>query len=143
MKLGDTVVLHYRLSTQDGTEIESTFGGEPARITIGSGELPATLERQLSITPLNQTYVYLLEAGQAFGYHDDALVQEVATAEFPQNVPPAVHSLIEFSMPNGVTLAGKVLEHRGDQIRVDFNHPLSDCPVTFEVEILELIPAGT
>ena len=141
MKVGNTVVLHYRLTTQDGTEVESTFDGEPARITIGSGEMPATLERHLAITPLNKRYVYMLQPREAFGCHEEALVQSVPATEFPLDIPPAVGSLIEFSLPNGVTLSGKVLEKNGDSIRVDFNHPLADCPVSFEIEILESIPA--
>lgn len=142
MKIGDIVILNYRLTTQDGTEVESTFGDEPARITIGSGELPATLERNLAITPLNTTYVYMLEPQQAFGWHDEELVQNVPASEFPQHVPPKIGSLVEFSLPNGKTLSGKVLEQNCEQIKVDFNHPLADCPVSFEVEILELIPAA-
>lgn len=139
MKIGDTVVLHYRLTTQDGTEIESTFGGEPARITVGSGEIPATLERYLAMTPLNQTYVYMLEPEQAFGRHDEALVQSVPLADFPEDVAPKPNSLVEFTLPNGTTLTGTVLEREGDAVKVDFNHPLADCPITFEIEILELI----
>ena len=141
MKIGDCVVLHYRLITQDGTEVESTFGDEPARITIGSGELPSTLERNLAMTPLNMTYVYMLEPDQAFGRYDDALVQTMPATEFPADIIPNVGSLIEFSMPNGTSLNGKVLAHDGERVTVDFNHPLADCPVSFEVEILELIPA--
>lgn len=142
MKVGDCVVLHYRLTTQDGTEVESTFDGEPARITIGSGELPPTLERNLAMTPLNMTYVYMLEPEQAFGRHDEALIQTLPASEFPSHISPTIGSLIEFSMPNGKTLSGKVLADDGGQVIIDFNHPLADCPVSFEVEILELIPSG-
>lgn len=141
MKVGDTVVLHYRLTAQDGSELESTFDGEPARITIGSGELPATLERNLAITPFNKRYVYMLQPDEAFGHHDEALIQNIPAAEFPHDISPAIDSLIEFSLPNGTTLSGKVLEKSADSIRIDFNHPLADCPVSFEIEILESIPA--
>lgn len=139
MHLGDTVVLHYRLSSRDGTEIESTFDSEPARITLGAGELPATLERQIAQTPLNTRFVYLLEPEQAFGRHDEALVQSVPLADFPDSLPPQPDSLVEFTLPNGTTLTGIVLEQQGDSVKVDFNHPLVDCPIDFEIEVLEVI----
>lgn len=141
MRLGDTVVLHYRLASRDGVELESTFDGEPARITIGAGELPSTLERQLAQTPLKTRFVYLLEAEQAFGRHDDMLVQSVPLADFPEGVSPKPNSLVEFTLPNGTSLSGIVLEQLGDSVKVDFNHPLVDCPINFEVEILEVIAA--
>jgi FKBP-type peptidyl-prolyl cis-trans isomerase FkpA len=34
---GDTVVVHYRGSFEDGEEFESSYGGEPFPVTIGSG----------------------------------------------------------------------------------------------------------
>lgn len=139
MRLGDTVVLHYRLSSRDGTEIESTFDGEPARITLGAGELPATLERQIAQTPLNTRFVYLLEPEQAFGRHDDALVHTVPLEDFPEASPPQPNSLVEFTLPNGTTLTGIVLGRQGDSVKVDFNHPLVDCPIDFEIEVLEVI----
>lgn len=142
MKVGNTVVLHYRLTAQDGTELESTFDGEPARITIGSGEMPATLERQIVQTPIKTRFVYLLEPEQAFGRHDEALVQTVPVADFPEETPPPPNSLVEFTLPNGASLTGIVLEHQGDSVKVDFNHPLVDCPVNFEVEILKVITPG-
>lgn len=142
MRPGDTVVLHYRLTSRDGTEIESTFGGDPAQIVLGAGELPATLERKIAQTPLATRFVYLLEPEQAFGRHDEALVQTVPLADFPDGVSPQPKSLVEFSLPNGTSLTGTVVEQIGDSVKVDFNHPLTDCPVDFEIEILEVHPAA-
>ena len=142
MRLGDTVVLHYRLSSRAGAEIESTFDGEPARIVLGAGDLPAAIERQIAQTPIATRFVYLLEPEQAFGRHDADLVQTVPLADFPDGVSPQPNSLVEFTLPNGIALTGTVLEQIGDSVKVDFNHPLADCPVDFEIEILEVHPAA-
>jgi hypothetical protein len=37
-----------------------------------------------------------------------------------------VDQLVEFAMPNGETLAGRILEIGDDAVKVDFNHPLAD-----------------
>jgi FKBP-type peptidyl-prolyl cis-trans isomerase 2 len=50
------------------------------------------------------------------------------------------HTLIEFALPNGSLLQGTVLEKTQDEAVVDFNHPLCDCPVVFEVEVLGIRP---
>jgi FKBP-type peptidyl-prolyl cis-trans isomerase 2 len=137
---GDTVTLHYRLASLDGHEFEGTFGGEPATLILGQGELAASLERWLIGVPVGETHVFQLEAGQAFGHCDPALVQRLPLANFPPGMRVEPHTLIEFALPNGSLLQGTVLEKTQDEAVVDFNHPLCDCPVVFEVEVLGIRP---
>ncbi len=135
---GDTLLLHYSVSSPTGAIAESTFGGEPVTVTLGQGALAETLERCLiGLTP-GERHVFLLEPGQAFGYSDPALVQRMARSAFPADVPLKPNALIEFNLPNGTTLPGLIKEVGQDEVVVDFNHPLSDCPVNFEVEVLEI-----
>ena len=47
---------------------------------------------------------------------------------------------MEFQMANGNAMAGRIQEVRATEVVVDFNHPLSDCPLVLEVEILEIMP---
>ena len=136
--LGDTVTLHYRLSSQDGQELESTFGGEPAVLVLGQGELAESLERWLIGLPVNEIHVFQLEPDQAFGPCDPALVQRVPLSEFPRDMRVEPHTLIEFSLPNGTLLPGTVLEKTQDDAVVDFNYPMCDCSVLFEVEVLSI-----
>lgn len=135
---GDTITLHYRLSSQNGHEIESTFGGEPAVIVMGQGELAENLERWLIGLPVNEVHVFQLEADQAFGRCDPALVQHIPLAEFPSDMPVEPGALIEFALPNGSLLPGTIVEKMQDEAVVDFNHPLCDCHVLFEVEVLAI-----
>lgn len=148
IETGDAVTVHYRLSSQSGHEFESTFGGEPATFVLGQGELAESLERWLIGLSVGETHVFLLEAGQAFGYCDPALVQRIPLTDFPAGMQVEAQALMEFSLPNGTTLPGTVLEKTESEAVVDFNHPLCDCPVQFEVEVLairrpELRPPGS
>jgi FKBP-type peptidyl-prolyl cis-trans isomerase 2 len=54
----------------------------------------------------------------------------------------AVDQLVEFSMPNGQTVAGRILEIGDEAVKVDFNHPLADLSIEFEVEVEEILPPG-
>lgn len=136
--MGDTVTLHYRLSSRDGQEIESSFGGEPAVFVLGQGHMAEALERWLIGLPTRDRHVFQLEPEQAFGHCDPAQVQRVALDRFPADMVVEPGALIEFSLPNGSRLAGTVLEKTQDEAVVDFNHPLCDCPVLFEVEVLAI-----
>jgi len=140
---GDTIVLHYKLSSSSGADIESTFEDAPIEITLGQGELAANLENCLLGLPLHERHVFMLEAAQAFGCWSESLVQRLPLTEFPPDMVLAPQTMIEFQLPNGTTLPGVIREIDQSEAVVDFNHPLSDCPVNFEVEVLEIKQPGS
>ena len=139
---GDTIVLHYKLSSSDGTEIESTFDDAPIELTLGQGDLAWNLENCLLGLPLNERHVFMLEPAQAFGCWNESLVQRLALSEFPPDMALAPQTMVEFQLPNGTTLPGVIREIDQSVAVVDFNHPLSDCPVNFEVEVLAITRKG-
>lgn len=136
---GDRLVLHYKLSALDGTEIDNTFGGEPLTLKLGHNEFAANLEQWLIGLHVGEHHEFRLQPWAAFGASDPALVQEIALEEFPPGMAVEENSLIEFSMPNGTTLAGLIKARTASHALVDFNHPLSDCPVLFEVEVVGIL----
>lgn len=141
--MGDTIVLDYKISSQTGEDFESTFEDEPIELTLGQAELAATLEQCLLGLVPGERYVFMLEPEQAFGRSDENLLQHVPLEAFPPEVEVREHAMIEFTLPNGNTLPGIVREIGQTDAVVDFNHPLSDCPVLFEVEVREIRrPAG-
>ena len=44
---GSFLTLHYRMAGPDGKDIISTFGGKPATLSLGAGELSPAIEQQL------------------------------------------------------------------------------------------------
>lgn len=136
---GDLIVLDFRLATADGKEIDTTFGGEPITLRLGDGVLEPNLEQCLvGISPRHR-YVFSLEADEAFGVSDPERILDIPLESFPAAVPAEPGSLIAFDLPEGGSAGGVVVERTPTHARVDFNHPLSDCPVVFEVEIREIV----
>lgn len=137
-RTGDTLVLHYRLGTPDGEILATTFGEEPFTCTLGTGELEPGLEELLVGLNAGERATFDLAPGALFGTSDPARIQRVPLGVFPEELKPEADQLIEFTLPNGEVLAGLVLEVGEEDATVDFNHPLSDCPVRFEVDVLEV-----
>ena len=135
---GDTLRLHYTLSSQNGTVFENTFDDEPIEIALGKNDLAQNLEHFLIGLPLHERHVFMLEPAQAFGCRDERLIQRIPLTEFPAAIKPEPRAMIEFQMPNGTTMPGVIQEIGTSEAVVDFNHPLADCSVIFEVEILEI-----
>ena len=137
VKPGDTLTLHFALSALNGSELDNTFGGEPVTLRLGGFDLDDNLEKCLIGLEPGKRYEFTLEPEQAFGHSDPALIRQIPRPAFGDQTP-APDDLMEFAQPNGETLAGIIREVVADQVTVDFNHPLSDCVVRFEVEILAI-----
>ena len=136
---GDTVSLRYALRLRNGTEILSNFDDpQPDTLTLGDGTLAPNLEEWLIGVAIGERHVFLLDPEQAFGVSQPELIHILRLAEVMTDKPLQVASMVEFAMPDGQTLAGQILEIREDEVRVDFNHPLADLPLEFEVEIIQL-----
>ena len=135
---GDTVLLRYRLSTPAGEPIADSFGDAPEAFVISAGELAENLERCVVGLAEGAHETFHLGAGEAFGEPDPALVRELAREDFPQGFEPAAGSLVEFELPDGRVATGLIRSWNDATVTVDFNHPLSGCPVVFEVEVVEI-----
>lgn len=133
---GDTISLRYAIRFRDGTEIISNFEEpEPDVVTVGDGTLAQTLEQWLIGLKPGDRNVFLLDPWQAFGASSEEMIKTLGASEFPADMPLEPGLMVEFEMPNGQTMAGTILEIGPDAIKVDFNHPLADCPIEFEVEV--------
>ena len=133
------IALHYRVANSDDVELVSTFGGGPATMLLGTGELAPPLEQCLiGITP-GERHVFLLEPDQAFGAHNPGLVQRVGVGDLPANASPELHGMIEFASPAGDKFTGVVRELDSETVLVDFNHPLAGKSIRFEVEVLGIM----
>jgi FKBP-type peptidyl-prolyl cis-trans isomerase SlpA len=133
------LTLHYRLALADDTELVSTFGGKPATLQLGSGELAPVLERCLIDLPVGERTVFLLEAEQAFGPHNPQLMQRFTRNELPDPGELREMALIEFKAPNGAAYTGLVRELTEEWALIDFNHPLAGRAIRFEAEVIGIL----
>ncbi len=133
------VTLHYRIAPLDGAEVISTFGGNPATLALGQGELAEGLERCIVDAEPGKRYVFQLEPQQAFGERRDELVQALSRKGFPPEMKLEQGTVVEFSSPEGTLHAGIVRASNDHEVRVDFNHPLAGRAVRFEIEVLAFL----
>ena len=80
------LTLHYRINALDGEEFLSTFDMSPATLQMGSGQLAENLESVLIGLPAHERFVFELEPANAFGQHNDRLVERIARAGLPADM---------------------------------------------------------
>jgi FKBP-type peptidyl-prolyl cis-trans isomerase SlpA len=144
---GSFLTLHYRLAGPAG-DVINTFGGKPATLTLGSGELSPAVEACLMGLAEGARASFELRAGAAFGERNPAMLQWLARkvlAEMGEaGAQYQVGDVVQFPTPDGQgQFAGAVCQlrsdERGDAVLFDFNHPLAGQPVTFEVQLIGVL----
>ena len=137
---GDSLSLRYAIRLRNGADIVSNFDEvEPDTLTLGDGTLAHALEQWLIGLKPGERHVFLLDPWQAFGMRSEEMIQTLAPADIPPEIKLEPDTLVEFSLPNGQSLPGRILEIDSRGVKVDFNHPLADCPIEFEVEVVDIL----
>ncbi|MBI5937577.1 MAG: FKBP-type peptidyl-prolyl cis-trans isomerase [Betaproteobacteria bacterium] len=137
LRLNDRVTLHYRIRCLE-QEVANTFEAGPETFTLGQGDIDPRLELCLTGLKAGEHRLFQLEPWQAFGERHEELVQTLPRSDFPADMELAVDHMVEFEVPSGEIMQGRILELDADRVRLDFNHPLAGLPVEFEVEILDI-----
>ncbi len=137
---GDRIELRYALRPRGGSDLVSNFDDDaPETVTLGDGTLAPALEQWLIDLPPGERHVFLLDPWQAFGESQPELIQTLPRGDLPGDIAFETDQLVEFAMPSGQTVAGRILEIGDDAVKVDFNHPLADLAIEFEVEIVRIL----
>ncbi len=148
VQAGSFLTLHYRLSGPAG-DVINTFGGKPATLSLGTGELSPAVEQCLIGMPEGDHQTFVLPAGAAFGERNPEMQQWLARKVLTQMGDPnetyRAGDVVQFPTPDGQgQFAGVVLQVRNGEgqdgaVQFDFNHPLAGQPVTFEVHVIGVL----
>ena len=140
---GSFLTLHYRLSGPQG-DVINTFNDKPATLSLGSGELSPALEQRLLGLSEGTRTTFEVPAGEAFGERNPDMQQWVSKTMLQEFGDPDEQytpgDVVQFPAPNGQgSFAGAVRQVSDDAVLFDFNHPLANQPVTFEVQIIGIL----
>lgn len=130
--------LHFAIALCDGAPITSTFDDEPITLTLGTGNMNENLEQTLHGLKAGDKQSLILEADHAFGQRDEEKAYSMPRSNFPSEMELEPELVISFSTPAGDELAGMVQALDGDQVKIDFNHPLAGHDIVFTVEIISV-----
>jgi FKBP-type peptidyl-prolyl cis-trans isomerase SlpA len=141
---GSFLTLHYRLCGPDGADIVSTFGSQPATLSLGTGELAPAMESRLIGLTEGAHARFEVPAGEAFGERNPDLLQRVKLSLLRELGDPDAQyregDVVQFPTPQGDgSYAGVVREVGDGWLLFDFNHPLAGAPVTFEVQVIGVL----
>ncbi|GAL37762.1 peptidylprolyl isomerase [Vibrio variabilis] len=139
MKIAKNAVvsLAYQVKTEDGVVVDQSTVDAPLDYLHGHNNLITGLEKELEGKEAGDKFTATVSPEDAYGEHNDALVQRV-----PANVFQGVDT-IEVGMrfladTDQGPIPVEVTEVDGDEVVVDGNHMLAGQTLTFDVEVVAL-----
>lgn len=138
---GDTVRVHYRGTLADGSVFDSSEGREPLEFTVGAGQvIPGFENAVLGLEPGGSVTV-TIEADDAYGPRIPELAHTVSVGDF--SVEPYVGGMVSLTSPDGDEMPGTIVAIDGELVRIDFNHPLAGQALTFDIDLVDVVPPAS
>lgn len=135
---GRVVSMQYTLTLDDGQIVDKTEGEESLDYLHGAGNIVPGLEQALEGQSVGNALKVRVEPDQAYGAHSNEAVQDVDRSAFPEDAQLEVGVTFQAMDQDGNPILGTITAMAGDQVTVDFNHPLAGKPLNFEVKIVAI-----
>ncbi len=137
-KQGDKVQVHYTGTLTDGTQFDTSGGGEPLEFTLGEGQLIPGFEQAVSDMALGETRTVTIPADEAYGPRYDELLEEVPRALMPEGIELSEGLALQGSSPDGHPMRYTVVAFTEESVTLDGNHPLAGQDLVFELELVAI-----
>ena len=132
------VLLHYSLAFTDGSVVESSFSDEPVQVDMLQNDLTEGMKLAIFGLEEGAEQSITLTPEQSFGFRDEDNIHDMPVTDFPEDMQPTAGLAFSFETPDGEEIPGTVIDVKGDNAVVDFNHPLAGHNLIFRVEILDI-----
>lgn len=128
------VTIHYTLTDDAGTVLDSSREGDPLKYLHGAKNIIPGLENELTGKTSGATMKVTVAPQDGYGEHSPEAVQAVPRSAFEgvDDVQPGMQFQTEG--PNGVQII-VVTEVNDEEVTVDANHPLAGKTLHFDVSI--------
>ncbi len=138
MQIGNetVVTIHYTLTDDKGTILDSSVGEEPLSYVHGQGRMVPGLEKALQGKSAGDSFKVSVAPADGYGERDEDLVQKVPRKEFPvDDVEVGMH--FQTRSAHGTQIV-TVMATDTESITIDGNHPLAGATLNFDVQVVDV-----
>ena len=131
------VQMHYELKNDDGIVLDSSKGKEPLAYLHGNGNLIPGLEKELADKAKGDKIQAVIQPQDAYGNFDEQKIFKVGRNQFQGEGELTVGMQIQ-AQADGRTEVGTVEKIEGEEVTLNFNHPLAGQTLHFDVEVMDV-----
>ncbi len=132
------VTLNYTLTDEEGNVLDSTKDGNSFSYMTGKNQIIPKLEEEVSTMIIGGKKSVKIDAANAYGEYDENAKKQVKRTEFPEGAEVKVGSRYVANSPDGKQMPFTINKVEGEDITIDFNHPLAGKNLEFAVELLDI-----
>ena len=127
LKEGDYVTISYDGMLENGEIFESATADNPFEFVVGEKSVFPSFETGLIGMAPGETRTIKVGPEEAYGPHREELVQTLNRSAFGEKIAPQ---------------PGMILAVNGEQVSVDYNHPLAGQELLYRITIQAIAEAG-
>lgn len=135
---GDTVLVHYVGTLDDGTVFDSTREREPFRVRLGEGITLISFEDAVVGMAPGEVRTVRIPCRRAFGSHRRNMERVLRRDTLPPGTKVRRGQKLRLTLPDGRQTIIVVTRVTRDEIMYDANHPLAGQDLTFEIELVAI-----
>ncbi|MGD8306431.1 MAG: peptidylprolyl isomerase [Ignavibacteria bacterium] len=132
------VTMNYTLSDDKGNVIDSSETRGPLSFLSGTNQVLPKLEEAIMEMQVGSRENIKLPAEDAYGEYNNEAFRIVKRSDFPEG--STIEEGIGYisTAKDGTQTPFKISSIDGDDITLDYNHPLAGINLEFDIEILEM-----
>jgi len=135
------VGIDYRLTLDDGTEVDNTKERGPMEYLHGHGNLITGLEKALDGLEVGADLAITFAPDEGYGKHEPDKIVEVTKEQL--GFDPEVGTVVAARLPDGREQHLLIAEIEGEKVTLDGNHPLAGQTLHFEVSVASMREASS
>jgi peptidylprolyl isomerase len=133
-KTGDTVMVYYIGTYENGTVFDSNVDGDPLIFTIGNKSVITGFEEAVIGMSINSTKTVFIPVDKAYGPHLDSLVHVVNRSTLSADMEPVVgNRYVITRKADGAVSRVTIINVTNDTVTLDENHMLTGQNLTYTI----------
>ena len=134
---GKRVKLDYTLRV-NGEVLDTTLGKSPLEFVQGDGTIIPGLTKQLEGLRRGDTKKIIVEPPEAYGLIDPKAFLEAPVTILPKGTKAQRGLMVTVEGEKGRKYNAVIWDIQGDNILLNFNHPLAGQKLQFDIKVLEV-----
>ncbi|MFN0201359.1 MAG: peptidylprolyl isomerase [Bacteroidia bacterium] len=141
VKVGDTVLVHYVGTFDNGEVFDSSEGGDPLQFVVGDNQVIEGFEKGVEGMEVGESRKLHIPAAEAYGEPNEEAVIQVPIDQVPDDIPLEEGTEIQVGTPEGYVIPAtiKTIDTEAGIVHIDTNHPLAGMALNFQIELVEIL----
>ena len=131
------VSMEYTLQV-DKEEIDSSKGQDPLQFLVGHGNIISGLEREMIGMKVGESKEVVIAPAEGYGEFDEQAFMDVPRSAFPKDMTIEEGSELTVRDDSGQSRYARVDTIEGENVTLNFNHPLAGDELHFNVKVVGL-----